>query len=334
MQTLTLLFCTSLSYVLNFILYPKEYYLMHHFIINPHSKTGKARKLWAQLKNELNLRKVEYKEYFTERPGHATIIARAICNENSGIKSIIIVGGDGTANEVINGIESNEDILLGYIPTGSSNDLARGLGLPKDPLEALEHILNPKHFLIVDQGVIEYPDTNTSHKFAVGCGIGYDACVCREVLHSKAKNVLNKIGLGKLTYILIAAKQILTNKSTDAELIIDGAKHVKIKNMIFAASMIHKYEGGGLLMAPNAKSNDRKLSVCIASNISKLKIFLVMPTIFVGKHIHVKGVQVFDCSTLEIMTAKKTAVHTDGEVWEDQSHIRLSCTKQQVRMII
>lgn len=307
---------------------------MYYFIINPHSRTGKARKLWAGLKEELELKNVEYIEYFTEYSGHATLIAKEICNKNSGIKNIIIVGGDGTANEVINGIESYQDVVLGYLPTGSSNDLARGLGLPKDPMEALEHILNPKQFYYVDHGIIENLDTNTKHKFAVSCGLGYDASVCKEVLHSKAKKLFNKIGLGKLTYIVIAVKQVFSTIPVNAELIIDNTKRVTVKNMLFAASMIHKYEGGGLLMAPSAKSNDRKLTVCIASDIPKLKVLLLMPTIFFGKHIRIKGIQLLDCSTLEIKTASKTVVHTDGEYRDFHNHVRLSCTSNQVRMII
>lgn len=307
---------------------------MYHFIINPHSRTGKARILWAQLKEELNHRNIEYKEYFTERSSHAVAIARQICEDFEGIKTIVIVGGDGTANEVINGIDSYKDVILGYIPTGSSNDLARGLKLPKDPRKALDHILNPRHFKMVDHGIITYTQSGLSHKFAVSCGVGYDAAVCKEALRSRTKKVLNKIGLGKLTYLIIGIKQIFTNKPTDTELIIDGSKSLVIKNVIFVASMIHKYEGGGLLMAPSAKANDRKLTVCVVANIPKFKILFVMPTIFFGKHILIKGVQLFDCDTIEIKTKEPSAVHTDGEFGGYHRHVKLSCTKEQIRMII
>ena len=307
---------------------------MYHFIINPHSRTGKARILWTQLKEELNHRNIVYKEYFTERSNHAVIIARQICQEYNGIKTIIIVGGDGTANEVINGIDSYKDVVLGYIPTGSSNDLARGLKLPKEPTKALDHILNPRRFELVDHGIITYMDDNTSHKFAVSCGVGYDAAVCKEALRSRAKKLLNKIGLGKLTYLLIGIKQIFSNQPTDAELIIDGSKPIVVKNVIFIASMIHKYEGGGLLMAPSAKANDKKLTVCVVANISKLKILFVMPTIFFGLHTLIKGVQIFDCNTIEIKTKQPAAIHTDGEFGGYHRKVKLSCTKEQIRMIL
>lgn len=307
---------------------------MYHFIINPHSRTGKARHLWEQLRPQLTSKKVEFKEYFTERNGHATLIAQKICKDEVGIKNIIIVGGDGTANEVINGIDSYQNVVLGYIPTGSSNDLARGLKLPKDPLAALEHILNPKHFTYVDHGIITFNDSNITRKFAVSCGLGYDATVCHEVLRSKIKKMLNKIGLGKLTYIVIAVKKIFTNIPTDAEIIIDGHKKKSVHNMIFIASMIHKYEGGGLLISPKAKPDDRKLSICLVSNIPKLKVLLLMPTIFFGKHTHIKGVDIFDCSTLDITTANNSMVHTDGEYCDYHKKVRISCTKEQIRMIV
>ena len=115
---------------------------MYYFIVNLTSRTGKAAKTWHQLKLELDQREVAYKAYVSEYPGHATRLAKMICNKADKDIRLIVVGGDGTANEVINGMEHFEKVTFGYIPSGSGNDLGRGLGISaKDPLEALQRIL-------------------------------------------------------------------------------------------------------------------------------------------------------------------------------------------------
>lgn len=304
---------------------------MYHFIINPHSKTGKAKELWLGLRQRLEKEQINYQEYFTTSRGHATQLAKEICTKEEGPKTIIIVGGDGTANEVINGIESYQDVLLGYIPMGSSNDLARGLTLPKNPEKALERILNPKAIRQIDHGLVTLEDGST-HRFSVSSGIGYDAAVCHVALTSKIKNVLNKFGLGKLTYIIIAIKEIFATKPIDATVIADG-KIYPVKNLMFMASLIHKCEGGGLLMAPNAVDSDQKLSICMVSNLSKFKILLLMPTIFIGKHTKFKGVDMITCETVSIETSSPLVVHTDGEILGFHTQLTLTCSKEQVRMI-
>lgn len=304
---------------------------MYHFIINPHSKTGRAKELWQGLRQRLENEQIDYQEYFTTGRGHATQITKEVCARDNEKKIIIIVGGDGTANEVINGIDNYEDVLLGYIPMGSSNDLARGLLLPKNPEEALDRVLNPKKIRAVDHGLVTFED-GFSRRFSVSSGIGYDAAVCHVALASKIKHVLNKFGLGKLTYIIIAIKEIFATKPTDATVIADGITY-KVKNLIFMASLIHKCEGGGLLMAPDACDNDRKLSICMVSNLSKIKILFLMPTLFFGKHTKFKGVQMIHCDTVSIHTQSPLFVHTDGEVHGHHTEITLTCTKEQVNII-
>lgn len=305
---------------------------MYHFIINPHSKTGRAREYWMELKQILEENSIEHRSYFTKGRNDATNIASDICNTVNGIKKIIIVGGDGTANEVINGLGDYNDVLLGYIPLGSSNDLARGLKLPNNPKEALELILRPKNYRYVDHGEVFTEESNISHRFAVSSGIGYDAAVCNEALTSPLKKLLNKLHIGKLVYILIALKQIFTHKFVEADIIVDNHNHIHTNRLLFVASLIHKYEGGGLLMAPEASDDDQKLNVCLVADIPRLKVFFLMPTIFFGKHTHLSGVSMFECKTIQIKTKEPMVVHTDGEIIGYHSDITLGCLPTQIRM--
>lgn len=307
---------------------------MYHFIVNPCSRTGKAAKVWQELEQVLKQKNVEYRAYFTERPGHATEIAAAICAENPGEKHIITVGGDGTSNEVINGLSDYSDVVYGCIPTGSGNDLVRGLGLPSDPLAVLDRILAGDNIRPVDHGILQYFDGTPDRRFDVSSGFGYDADVCFEVQVTPLKRILNRLGLGKLCYYIIAAKQIFALKPRPATLLIDGKETLHYDRLLFCASMIQPYEGGGLKLAPSANNADRKLTLVIVHDVSKLKLFLVLPSVLISKHTGIKGVEIFDCDSVEITSDDARCLHTDGETVGIKDHVRLSCTPEQIRMYL
>ena len=213
--------------------------------------------------------------------------------------------------------------------------LARSLRIPKDPLKALDLLLNGNHFVYYDHGQVTLGNGKKARKFAVSSGIGFDAVVCYESINSKLKKILNIIKLGKLTYGILALKTIISYKPSDGELIIDGVKHIKLKNIFFAVSMIQPYEGGGCMMAPQADATDGKLSVCVFNDISKYKILFVLPLMFIGKHtIFKRYLHLFDCETLEILLDNEQVVHTDGEYVGKSNHIYVKCNKEQVRMLL
>lgn len=307
---------------------------MYHFIVNPNSRTGKGKLLWITLEAELKLRHINYIAYLTSCSGHATELVKSICATYTGVKNIVTVGGDGTINEVINGIDTYSNVLLGYIPTGSSNDLARGLNLPKNPIKALDRVLSPTRFQYFDHGCLSCNDGNPPRRFSVSSGIGYDADICYEALNSKLKKNLNRIKLGKLVYFLIGLKQVILNRPVEAELTIDGIQKLTIKKLIFVANMIHQCEGGGLPMCPSADPADRKLTSLIVHDMSKIKLLLLMPTIFFAKHINFKGVDIMDCKTIDIKTKTPLITHTDGEYSGTHSHVTLNCNKEQIKMML
>lgn len=307
---------------------------MFHFIINPKSRTGNGIKVWNIVKKALDEKHVDYTFHYTHYEFHAVKIAASLCEEYPGIKNIVVLGGDGTVNEVINGISKPTEVLLGYIPSGSSNDLARSLHIPKNPIEALNRILQGKHFEYVDHGFVELLSKGTQRNFSVSMGIGFDASVCYKALGSNLKKVLNTLGLGKLTYLLIAIMELIKHQPSNAKIIVDNSKAYHFKNVFFIASMIHKYEGGGLIMAPNASYHDRKLSVCVIYDMPKIKALVLLPSLFFGKQGLFKGVKIFDGTTIEIFMDKAFMVHTDGEYCGSFTHIKAGCTPDQIRMIL
>lgn len=307
---------------------------MYHFIINPCSRSGRGLKIWKEtVEPKLHEYGVSYRNYFSEKPGDVARLAGEIIFATQGKPlTLVILGGDGTVNEALSGMTDTSNITLGYIPTGSSNDLARDLNIPKDPLEALELILHKGSAHTMDLGAVTYADGET-RPFIVSCGIGFDAAVCEEALHSKMKNVFNKLGLGKLTYLGIALKQLFSAKAITGRLTLDDNEPVNMKTLLFVACMLHRFEGGGFMFCPDADASDGILDLCAVGGLPKLLILFALPTAFKGKHYRFKGITPYRAKTLTIETSAPLWIHTDGEVARKSDRITVTCRHGAVKMI-
>ena len=133
---------------------------MYHIIINPASRSGKGKKIWKeQIKPALLRDNVSFRPYFSEKAGDVAVIASQILSEATEFPvPLIILGGDGTVNEALHGLSDPSKVTLGYIPTGSSNDLARDLNIPTEPTAALELILHSGSVHSMDLGTVTYSD--------------------------------------------------------------------------------------------------------------------------------------------------------------------------------
>ncbi|MDC7286488.1 diacylglycerol kinase family lipid kinase [Blautia schinkii] len=307
---------------------------MYYFIVNPNSRSGAGRNIWNMLRSELAVRKITYKAYLTEYVGHATKLAHEISTKGTVEEPayLITVGGDGTIHEVLTGIQDFDSVIFGYIPTGSGNDFCRGMGLLQDPLKALNCVLRKERIQSMDVPYINI--NNRHHRFGISMGIGYDASVCQEVLASPAKKILNRLGLGKLIYLAVALKQLIFVNPTPMTLYLDGGRRRTYKKVYFTAVMNQKYEGGGFMFCPKAKSNDGILDVIVVEGMSKAKVLCCLPTAFFGRHIHFKGVHIMRCKSIEINSAIPLAIHKDGESGGIRSEISVSVEKKALKVIM
>ncbi len=325
---------------------------MYYVIVNPASKSGHGREMWADLEQIFIQRQIAYKVLFSKGAGHVTRIVSTLTApdklpmDGSDIK-LIILGGDGTVNEALQGISDFGRIRLGYIPTGSSNDLARDLGLPKEPAAILETILNGEVVRTMDLGTLTYEhvseefsrlhalDAAINRRFAVSSGIGFDAAVCEEALASRFKNTLNRLGLGKLTYLTIALRQLIAAKSVSCDIYLDDeAEPIHIDRFLFTAFMIHRYEGGGFQFCPMADAADGKLDLCVVGRIPKPVILFALPTAFFGKHYIFPAIKHYTASKVTFRTSHPLWVHTDGEVTMKSDHITITCTPRQIQLMM
>lgn len=308
---------------------------MLYFIVNQTARTGKGGQLWKEVKKVLSDKGVEYKAFRTVRAGHAGEIANKISNLKEDVKSLVVIGGDGTINEVVNGIDDLSKVRLGIIPAGSGNDFARGIGINGDIRSCVEGIIDaePEKDVYCDIGQVWWDEETCSRRFVISSGVGLDAIVCKKALTSKLKKMLNKIKLGKLTYILLTVQTLFSMKTTKGTITFDEGNKKALKKMIFAAAMNTSSEGGGVKMAPNANYSDGKLNLCVAHGIAKALTFFALPFLAVGKHEKFKCFYMKEFSDCTIELEDKVVLHADGEYCGDVSRVRYKCLPGELRLI-
>jgi len=309
---------------------------MYQIIVNPASRSGRGIQIWNQdIRPLLEREQIPYRVSFSEKSGDVERLAAEIAAQAApdGDTTLILLGGDGTVNEALQGIRDFSRVRIGYIPTGSSNDLARDLGLPKSPAAALDIILHTGTERACDLGTVTYPDGTLRH-FAVSCGIGFDAAVCQEAMHSGIKDFLNKIGLGKLTYLGIALKQLFAARKVSCTLTLPEGEPIRIDRLLFLVGMIHRFEGGGFRFCPDADASDGLLNLCVVGDIPKLLVLAALPTAFWGKHYLFRGITPYTAEHYELRTSVPLWVHTDGEVSRKADCFTVSCTRGALRMLL
>lgn len=309
---------------------------MYSFLVNPHSRSGLGASVWNTIEPVLKEQQVEYQVFFTRYQRHATRIVHDLTKDLNA-HTLVVLGGDGTINEVLNGIVDFSLVTLGYIPIGSSNDFARDMGLPTDPLKALEIILHPSLIRPMDVGLLTYRDRQKQRYFAVSTGLGFDAAICHQAVVSRLKIFLNKLKLGKLTYAGIALNRLFYDQPVSMKITVDsedsGSQTFSYEKVYFAAVMNHRYEGGGCMFCPKADATDGILDLIVVSRLPKWKILILLPTAFFGKHVYFKGIHILKGTHFSIQSEKALPVHTDGEPIFLQKNIEVSLAPKQLSVI-
>lgn len=313
---------------------------MYYFIINGHGGGGKALKKWRTIHRILTSGKIPYKARFAQHRLHATSITKDILSEDDSDIKIIVVGGDGTINEVINGlgsVSSFSKVALGVIPTGSGNDFSRALHIPRHNVKkALDIVLHSRGDVAIDIGhVLLYKCAKlvSNRFFAISAGFGLDALVCYLNDTSTLKKFLNRAHIGRLSYAITTIKSFLTLKRASITLDSSGEK-TSYNNVIFFACMNFSKEGGGVPMAPNASPFDGVLTAVVCSGVTKLGCFLRFPLLLLGLHKRLRCFQFFDCKTLDFRTEKGAVFHTDGEVFLDITSAKFDCLSGALRVLL
>lgn len=306
---------------------------MMHFIVNKKSRSGNGANIWKSLRDYLQKKHIRYREWQTQYQGHAAELASHICNLKEDDITIVVVGGDGTANEVINGMTSFDKVKFAIIPVGSGNDLARGLGIKGEPVDILKRILKSRTERRIDLGRVMWNGGNQSKLYAISAGVGLDALVCKKAITSPVKKVLNKIHLGKLTYLILTVQSVFTMRTADIKMKIDEHS-MEFDKAIFAAVMNFKAEGGGVPMAPRADAGDGMLSVCAANGVPKWKIFFLLPILVMAKHENIRAFTTVNCKKAELSINTPFTLHADGEYLADVTEVTFECIPGILNVVV
>lgn len=241
-------------------------------IVNPAAAGGKAGKIWEKIKSK------GFEAIFTGGAGDAIKLAE----ELSGEESFCFVGGDGTLNEIINGLLSAEipaKPTIGIIPIGSCGDFVKTLGIPNNPTEAIE-IIKRGHSETFDAGICEFTgwDGKPARRFFINITeIGIGGYVADMV------NRYGKWARGTLPYLVFAIYQLFKYKNRRMRIMLDGKRRFEADIRILAVAN-GKYYGGGMKIAPFADPKDGLFDVVIVKDMGALESFIKIPKLYSGEH--------------------------------------------------
>ena len=281
-------------------------------IVNPNAGRKKGFKDWPEIQSLLTKNSFNFFEIFTERPGHAIEIARDYIEQ--GIKKIIVIGGDGTMNEVINGLflqskYPTTSIMFGMITVGTGNDWGRMLNIPIGYEAAIETIMNCNTF-IQDAGIVSYRNGNGKGKedryFVNIAGLGFDALVTRKTNRMKEKG-----RGGTFLYFLNIFSCLLNYRFVNAIINIDGKD---FRNEIFSMNIgIGKYSGGGMMQVPTAIADDGLFDLTVIKKLSKSNVILSLRRLYNGTIHHHPKVETYSGKSITIDSDTVIHLETDGE---------------------
>lgn len=307
---------------------------MYQFIVNPSSGAGRGYLIWKRLERQLEKEGQEYRVYFTERQGDAADIARNLTADKEEAKILVVVGGEGTYNEVLNGASFKGMLTMGYVPVGFRNALSRGFQSVWDVKRQIKLILHPKYYRMLDYGVVTCGDDEDifSRRFAARCGIGLDAAICHNILCCPARRRMCHFHMTKLLYFFLGLKQLILAKPVKGYMILDGVKKVEFNHLYFISFSIRRELGKRKKTEDNSDS-DGRLTVFLANSSKKRKMIPILLDVIVGIKKKERGVRIFECREASIHLGRPLAVHVDGESCLCQQDLQIRCINKKIRMI-
>ena len=284
-------------------------------VVNPMASVGKSGKDWPLIKQTLINEGIEFDDVMTEYPRHAIEIVRNAIVEK-GYRKFISVGGDGTNNEVINGIFTQDavpttEITMATMPIGTGNDWRRTFDIPLE-YDVVAKIIKVGHTFSHDIGKLTYYNDGDPkiRYFLNAAGTGLDQMVCNST------NMMKQQGKGgTIRYLISVVKCLLTYKVTHIQIEIDN--QVVFDDQILSVSVGNcRFNGGGMMMMPNAIPDDGQLDVTVIRKVSIFKFAANVKAIYDGTFIKkLKEVQTYRGKHIKIVSIPPHSllVETEGE---------------------
>ena len=282
--------------------------MRYKLIVNPTSGRGTAEEAIPMLEQYFKDRDLSYDLVRTEAPDHAIELAKEAALQ--GYDVVIATGGDGTANEVLNGlmkakVEGNATPIMGLIAIGRGNDFAYGCGI-EPGLEIGFETLDHGKRQAIDVGLVKGGFFPEGRYFGNGVGVGFDAMVGFEALKMKRLQ-------GFLSYLVAALKTIfLYYKAPLVKL--EYGDEVTELHALMVSVMNGRRMGGGFMMAPEAGIDDGLFDLCIAEQVSKLRVLALIPKFMAGTQAAEASIRTGRAAEIRVTALEGSLpAHADGE---------------------
>jgi diacylglycerol kinase (ATP) len=272
--------------------------------VNPASGNGATGKRWPELAHRASRLGLTGETFFSERPGHLIELARNAVD--GGATLVIAAGGDGTLNEVVNGI-AGRDVELATIPLGTGMDFGRTYGIPKKFDDAVRVVLAGATRTI-DAGRVRYRtwDGDDAERWFANVGsVGMSGAVAQRA------NGMSKALGGKATFFYALTRVFLEWENTEVTVTLDeGERRGRMHDVIVANGVWH---GGGMKLAPDASPDDGQFDVVLIGDVGKLDFLTTAPKIYKGRHVTHAKVEVVRSKRVEVDAAERLPIELEGE---------------------
>ena len=301
-----------------------------YFIINPVSGNSKGLEVWSKVHKQLKAENVNFSFGISEFHKHAIQLVKE--KHQAGVRHFIGIGGDGTLNEMVNGImqaqASTQDLsTLGLFPVGTGNDWVKSQAEKLTP-ENLMPKLRSNHSIFHDVGLVHLKEGKTSQYFMNIAGGGIDAAIVNEL------ETQNKKGrAGQWVYIKSLIKTLFTYKTPTVEISLDSELFYSGEAFITAASL-GKYFGNGMLLSPKAEMDSDTLEFTLAKKDRLLRVFPQLHKLFNGKIETAIFIEKQKGKHLEITSKQPLSVQADGEFIGESQNISFSLSSMRVKILV
>jgi len=272
---------------------------MHHIIVNPKGGKGKSLKALGIVENILKENNIEYIVHKTEKADDATNITREISATPD--SKILILGGDGSYNSVLNGIENFENVTLGFVPCGTGNDFISASGHPKSVEKAMQLIVKGNEQYI---DFIQLEDRRCLNIL----GAGMDVDVLLKYAEMKPFH-------GKVKYYASLIYTLIHTKWHKLRITIDDGEPMERSTFMIGIGNGRSI-GGGMPICPNGVVDDGKLDIVIVNEMKKALIPFRLLGFLTGKHVKKSYTEEYEGKSVKIEILDDSQFEADGEVFK------------------
>ncbi|MGX7195716.1 diacylglycerol/lipid kinase family protein [Enterococcus olivae] len=304
----------------------------YHLLINQASGGGNGKKTSTKLIELLEKRSYSFTSYFTEYPNHELEIVENLATDIlfpwqeeftdtlDCYPLLIVIGGDGTLHQVVNQLKQMDQKLpIAYIPAGSGNDFARGVGLSREVEKAFRQIIKTQEPRSINVLAYEEKIQETTGISVNNVGIGLDAAIVEHTNQSVTKKNLNKYNLGSLTYISSVFHVLFKQKGFPILVECNGQTY-SYKKAFLCTTTNHPYFGGGVAIAPMADAAKPVLDLVLVERLSMFKIAWLIFLLMRKKHATSRYYHHHSASKLRIISTTPQYMQADGEALGEGSY--------------